>query len=253
MNKRKWTFILWLWISLPLLGLLLYEVSPTFSDKFYEFVVTGIVTFVAAWAGGWAAFSSERKTREDAERKSRMSAANKALFAIATMDNVFQNLRQFYIDSDNVRNNPDRAFLMDSPQPGMMQVIHFDFDSINYFLDQDGDECSMALMELQVLDWHFQVVLTSVELRSKAFDDLHKATKSQPIANLTFDSIRTIYVTEYHKLAGLTDQLILQVDEGLAVTKKAYGIMLVALQLQFPGQRFLQIHFAQKPANTTNN
>jgi hypothetical protein len=236
--------------SYAILTLIIATHQDIFSGKLYEFAGTAIVTGIAAWVGGWAAFSSERKTREDAERKSRISSANKALFTIATIDNVFKNLRQFYIDIDNHRENPDRAFLMDSPQTGMMQVIHFDFDSINYFLDEDGEECSMALMELQVLDWHFQVVVNTIELRSKAFEDLHKAIKSNPIANITTQAIRTIYNAEYHRLAELTDQMIQQVDEGIIVTKKVYVMMLAALQLQFPGQSFLQIKFAEKSTNT---
>jgi len=44
-----------------------------FSEKFYEFAITAIVTGIAAWAGGAAAFKAERKTREDAERKSRIA------------------------------------------------------------------------------------------------------------------------------------------------------------------------------------
>ncbi len=215
-----------------------------FSDKFYEFAVTAIVTGIAAWAGGWAAFSSERKTREGAERKSRISAANKALFTIATMFNALDNLRQFYIDIDGLRQNPDRALLMDSPQPGMMQAIHFDFDSINYFLDQGGAECSMTLMELQVLDWHFQMVVNTVELRSKAVEDLHKAIEFQLP---TLESIKVTHDKEYHKLAALTEQMIEQVDEGIAITKRLNAMMQNALQLQFPGQDFLQINFVKKP------
>lgn len=218
-----------------------------YPDKFTELIVTVFGTFIAAWAGGWAAFNAERKTREDTERKSRISAANKALFTIATMFNVFDNLRQFYIDKDNIRQNEGRALIMDSPQPGMMQATHFDFDSISYFLDQDGDACSMALMELQVLDWHLQVVINTVELRAIASNDLNNAIKSKPIANLTAKTIATVYSAEHSKLAALTDQLIEQVDEGIAVTKKLNAMLQTALQLQFPGQSFLQIKFAEKP------
>jgi len=156
-------------------------------------------------------------------------------------------LRQFYIDVDGVRQNPQRALLMDSPQPGMMQTVHFDFDSINYFLDQDGDVCSMALMELQVLDWHFQVVVNTVELRSKAFDELHKQIQAHPVVNSTLDLIPTLYSAQYGRLATLTDHMIEQVDEGIASAKKMYTTMQTALQIMFPGQDFLKVNFVEQP------
>src|SRR2546427_2893059 len=141
-------------------------VAEHFLDKTIEQFSLIAGTFVAAWAGGWAAFSAERRTRDEMERKSRISAANKALFVVATMYNVFDNLRQFYIDKGNLRQDPNRALAIDSPQPGMMQVLHFDFDALNYFLDVDGATSSMALMELQLLDWHYQLLINTVELRA---------------------------------------------------------------------------------------
>lgn len=218
-----------------------------YPEKSGDQIINILGTFVAAWAGGWAAFSAERMTRDDAERKSRISAANKALFTIATMFNVFENLRQFYIDADNLREDQYRALNMDSPQPGMMQALHFDFDSLNFFLDQEGDVSSMALMELQLLDWRNQLVINTVELRAKATDDLHKAIQTKPVANSTPDVIKTLYSAEYKKLAALTDQLIQEVDAGIDLTKKMDATMQTALQLQFPGQNFLQINFVEKP------
>ena len=203
---------------------------------------TLVGTFVGAWAGGWAAFRGERRTRERVERNSRISAANKALFTIATMYNSLDNLRQFYIEAH--RNDPNRALTMNSPQPGMMQALHFDFDSINYFLDQEGEACSMALMELQVLDWHYQIVVNTAELRAKAGDELHQAIRANPIANPNLETIKAVYAAEYGRLAALTDQLIEVVDEGIAMTRQANDKMQKALQLQFPEQSLLQIKFA---------
>ena len=215
-------------------------------DKAVEQIGLIAATFVAAWAGGWAAFSAERNTRSEAERKARISAANKALFVIATMYNVFENLCRFYIDKGNLRNNPNRALMMDSPQPGMMEKLHFDFDELSYFLDAEGDVSSMALMELQVLDWHFQMLINTIELRAMAAEDLHKAIRAQPISNLTADSVPALYQMEYKKSLALTDQLIEFVDAGIKLTKEMNEKMKVALQQQFPGQGFLQINFAEK-------
>ncbi|SDY67679.1 hypothetical protein SAMN04515617_11913 [Collimonas sp. OK242] len=242
LSKFNRPFIVVILAAFIFSGVLIY----THHDRYVDLIVTVFGTFVAAWAGGWAAFSAERKTRDEAERNIRISSANKALFTIATMFNVFDNLRQFFIDHEDIRQSEDRAFLMDSPQPGMMQSLHFDFDSLNYFLDQDGELCSMALVELRVLDWHHQALLNTVELRAVAHDDLRKAVLSKNIPNLTHESLQTIFRAEYAKLAALTDQFIRQVDEGIATTKKMDNQMQIALQSIFPGQSFVQIRFAQK-------
>ena len=89
-------------------------------EKPVDLAITVAATFVAAWAGGWAAFSAERKTRDDAELDARISAANKALFTIATMFNAFDNLRRFYFAADGQQYDPKQnAITIDSPLPGM--------------------------------------------------------------------------------------------------------------------------------------
>jgi hypothetical protein len=214
-----------------------------FSDKFYEFVITGIITLIAAWAGGWAAFKAERSTREDAARKTRISAANKALYTVSIMFSLFNNFRQSYIDKNpNLRKDECRALLMDSPQPGMMQAVHFDFDSISYFLDQDGD-VPMVLVELQSLDWNFQMLLNTVEMRAQAMEELRILCNG----SLTILLVKQHYGMQLAKLNALTDTLIEMVDNGIDTTKRVDGMMRKALQLIFPSQSFLQINFSEKP------
>jgi hypothetical protein len=73
-----------------------------FSDKVYEFVGTGIVTFVAAWAGGWAAFKAERTTREDKEREDikrrNIVNGNSAIFTLMRMVNKLFLIRRDIIN-----------------------------------------------------------------------------------------------------------------------------------------------------------
>jgi hypothetical protein len=217
--------------------------------RWSEQVPIMIATFVAAWAGGWAAFSAERRTRDKAERASQVSAANKALFTIATMYNIFDNLRRFFLEQGGLRESPHRALLVDSPQPGTMQLLRFDFDALNYFLEPDGDVCSMALMELQVLEWHYQLLVNTVELRAAAVDDLHKALRALRGAT-TLETAQSLASVEYSKADALTNQFIRLVDEGIQLTKAMDRTMQTALQYQFPGQDFVQINFATQPPQT---
>ena len=228
---------------LAVLGALTWK----FAGRPADVVLMIVGTFLAAWAGGWAAFRAERNTRNDAEKQSRISAANRALFTVATLFNVFNNLRQHYIDAGNVRDRANRTLDVDSPQSGMMQEIHFDFDSLNYFLACDGDVSSMALMELQVLEWHYHVLVNTVELRAAAIVGLHRAIAAKPMVNASPDAIKAFFAAEWRRLDAITDQFILLVDDGISKTKQMNTKMQVALQSQYPSQSFLQINFEQKP------
>lgn len=212
-------------------------------DKAVDLLGVTVATFVAAWAGGWAAFRAERETQDINRKNSRISAANKAIFKIATAYTVFENLRQHYIDFNAVRNDPDRALKMDSPQPGMLSEIKFNFDELSFFLDQPGNISSDVLMELMMFEWQYQVLFQTIEHRAKASEELHTAMQARPVANLEPDGIKTIYPVPYQKLDATTTQMIESVDAGLINAKEVNRKLQLALQQLFPEQSFLQINF----------
>lgn len=132
---------------------------------------------------------------------------------------------------------------MDSPQPGMLSEIKFNFDELSFFLDQPGDVSSSVLMELMMFEWQYQVLFQTVEHRAKASEELHAAMQANPVTNLELAGIKTIYPIPYQKLDATTTQMIESVDAGLASAKEVNRKLQVALQEQFPGQSFLQINF----------
>lgn len=222
--------------------------SEHLPDKLVELASIAIATLIAAWAGGWAAFKAERETQESNRRAERISAANKAIFTIAMAYTAYENLRQHAIDKDGVRNDPDRALKMDSPQAGMMRKIQFNFDELSFLLDQQGELSSMVLMELMLFEWQYQVLLQTVESRAQVFEELHIAIQANPIGNHSPAAIKTRFAAQYTKLDALTDQLIEIVDTGLISSKDINIKVQSALQQQFLGQSFLQINFQQAPA-----
>ncbi|WP_057392081.1 hypothetical protein [Ralstonia solanacearum] len=115
--------------------------------KLVDAFVLMVATFVSAWAGGASAFRVERRTQEINARNARISAANKAIFTVATAYLAYANLRAAYIDVDGLRNDTHRALKMDSPQPGMLPQIEFDFAGLEFLLDQAGTTSSQIVME----------------------------------------------------------------------------------------------------------
>lgn len=218
-------------------------VATLLPEKAINIVGVAVATFVAAWAGGWAAFGAERRTQEINRMNSRISAANKAVFTIATAHTVFENIKEHFIDANDVRSDPQRALRMDSPQSGMLSNIEFDFDELGYFLDHAEDICAAALKELMEFEWQYRILFQSVEQRAKAWEDLHMAILANPIANLSDESIKTIYVLPYRRLDSATTQMIESVEDGLKSAQSVYLTMQKALKCQFPDQVFLQINF----------
>jgi len=235
-------FILFLWFMLwgPLVA------TAEYSGKALEALSVLFTTLIGAWAGAAAAFYSERKAREGKETASRISAANKAVFAIAQMYMVLENLREFYIDKDNARRDPNRALKMDSPQPGMVKEIGFNFDELSFFLDQPGNSSAQILMELMLLEWKYQIVHQTVELRANAIGELRREMQARPLANINqigVDGIRQFYNAPYMRVESLTDQFSTVVDDGIKTTRETNANLQKSLEGLFTGQGFLQINF----------
>ncbi len=215
-------------------------------DKAPELLVTMIATGIAAYVGGWAAFGAERERRVEEELKKRVSASNKAIFVAFTIFESLDNLRRYCIDKDGARASQFRALEIDSPQAGMMQSVSFDFESLGFFLDADDKVSAITLMELQVLDWHYQMVRNTVELRARAAEELHGMMLAQHNANIAPENIQTVYSAHFQKLSALTDQLVTMVDEGIVLARKADGRLRAALALQFPDQEFLRVNYVEQ-------
>ncbi|HCA27221.1 MAG TPA: hypothetical protein DEP05_06205 [Betaproteobacteria bacterium] len=206
-----------------------------------------VLTFVGAWAGAWAAFMSERKTQESNRRAERISAANKAIFTIRALYETYENLRQHYIDVDEIRDDPDRALRMDSPQSGMMRNIEFNFNELHFFLDHPGEVRSTVLMELLRLEREYHILLQTVEHHARADDEFGRMRSGANIVTKDeekFDTAeKTTYSAQYSKLEATTNQMIASVDAGITRSREVYEKVQSALQQQFPGQKFLTIPF----------
>jgi len=192
------------------------------TDKAHEFAITAFATLIAAWAGGAAAFRAERNTRTIDRRNHQVSAANRAIFAINQMYTVYENLREHAINP--FRTDANRDLNMDSPQPGMLPQIKFNFDELSFFLDQPDDVSPNALNDLMLLEWKYQVLFQTVEHRARAAE---RFAHGDALARIV--------------LRGTTDQMIESVDEGVISTQTAYRQLHNACANVFPGQIVLRI------------
>lgn len=215
-------------------------------DKTSELLVTMIATGIAAYVGGWEAFGAERERRAEEDLKKRVSASNKAIFVAFTIHESLYNLRQYCIDKNGARTNKFRALMIDSPQASMMQRVSFDFDSLDFFMNADDEVSATTLMELQVLDWHFQMLRNTVELRARAMEELHNAMLAQHNTDIAPENIKAVYNSHFKKLSSLTDQFVTMVDDGIVLAKKADLRLRAALTLQFPNQDFLRVSYVER-------
>ena len=212
-------------------------------DLLAKNVETLVATSAAAWAGGWAAFRAERNTQEINKRNSRLSYANKAIFQISQAYEMMENLRRYYIVADNWRNDPDRALKMNSPQPGMMARIEFNFDELSFLLDQKGD-APAALQALMIFDWQLRVLHETIEQRARAREQLELVIQQIPALAKSAEAIRGVAHVPYAKLEAHTDQMIESVDSGLITAIAVYGQLQAICAEIILGQTILRVNFA---------
>ncbi len=192
------------------------------SNKVSELIITVIVTGIAAWAGGAAAFRAERTTREINLRNKQISAANRAIFKLDQLFNLYLNLKESMVDPS--RNDEHRFRTMGSPQPGMLPLITFNFDELSFLLDRPGEGLKL-LEELLVLEWKYQVLMITVDHRARFLEAYVRSQDNRAINALT----------------ASTNQMIENIDLVPAAAKKAYLLFCSVLTETFPGQAFLRI------------
>lgn len=215
-------------------------------DKAPELITVALSTCLAAWVGGWAAFSAERIRREEEEKKTQISAGNKALFTVTTMYDAADNLRRFYVEAGNGRGHPARAIEMNSPLPGIMQPVHFDLESLTYLLDASGSVSAQALRELQDLDWAYSNMLGIINERAHAYMRLMTTLSQQAQTNLTeLEAAKHRHPYLYSQLAKFTDQMIAEIDNCIAKARATEGNLRKALELQFPAEALLQVVYPE--------
>lgn len=214
-----------------------------FPDTLREVVILMVGTFVGGWAGGVAAFKAERETQELNRRAERIAAANKAIFTILMLYEVYENLRQHCIDTEAVRKAADRVLNIDSPQPGMMKDIEFHFDELDFLLELPEEVGAAVMRKLMFFQWQYGILVQTVEQRAKAFEDLYRARHANPVVNADESHIRHLFPAEYRKLEALTNQMIDLVNEGISEAKTIDSKLREVLQQQFPKHVFLKINF----------
>ena len=200
-----------------------------YSNKVPELIITVIVTGIAAWAGGAAAFRAERTTREINLRNKQISAANRAIFKLDQLFNLYLNLKESMVDP--CRSDEHRFRTMDSPQPGMLPVITFNFDELSFLLDRPGEGLKL-LEELLVLEWKYQVLMITVDHRARFLEAY----------------VRGHDLLAINALTASTNQMIENIDLVPAAAKKAYLLFCSVLTETFPGQTFLRIQHLENDA-----
>lgn len=235
---------MWLWVSLPLIGLLLYQISSMFIDKLYEFVATGIVTFVAAWAGGWAAFNAERTTRERKEKEDikrrNIVNGNSSIFTLIRMLNKLVGLQRQIIEP--IRDSHSR--FLDMPPTAIVEKDDIKLNIENlYFLLETVDMNLLA--EVIIEEERYRSAIDAINLRSQLH--LHEV---QPLlehngfvqgGNYSFAEIEGMLGQRlYATIILATDQAIDHVDKAVVSIKTVSDKLTASLKKQYPDEKIIK-------------
>jgi len=122
MLKRTWAFLCWLWISLPILGIFLYEIWPVNSEIIKPLVGTFIGAILAFLSNWW--FKYESQSREE------LASGLRALFTIRSQFDDFINVRFALQHSMNAM---AKAIMFNEPEWCYAKPMAFNFNPSNIF------------------------------------------------------------------------------------------------------------------------
>ena len=104
-----------------------------------------------------------------------------------------------------------------------------------------------TFMQLQVLDWHYHMIIAVVDRRAVAMANWAAAASTHPVQPVNIGTMKVVYQYQYDNLKQATDQMVEMVDEGIDLARIADGQIRKALALQFPGQELLKVNYTPGP------
>lgn len=241
MDKKQWDYFVWAWVSLPILAVFLYAVG--FSGKVYEFVVTGIVTFLAAWAGGWAAFNAERTTRERKEeeefKRHVIVNGNSAIFTLMRMANKLANIQRQIIDPE--RDSPVRYISMRPLRVQEKDDVRLNIEGLYFLLETDDRN---LLGEISAAEEYYKGAIDALNGRSQLhLDDVQPLLESggfESGGSYSHEELAAMLgVRIYESIQLATNEAVDHIDMALLRIKGVSGELSVSLKKQYPSEKII--------------
>jgi len=202
-----------------------------------------LVTALGAFAGGWAAFSAERRTENQNKIAAHVSAANKAIFQIARLYLICENLNDQFIKGE--RENKLRAVIISSPPKNFVPNFHFAFDELSFLLDfPDNTEAPNLLFELIRYEDNYNILVGTIDARAEAMETFAQTRHTPPVVANAPQNVEVM--PEFRKLQALTDGMITGIDTTITESKRIYDQLRAVLQQHFQGQEFVKWDYTVK-------
>ncbi len=232
------------------------------SGSLFYFVVTNwnadlvgkiLPPFGAAFLGALAAYYLGLKKEEIVARKEKISAANRAIFALADLSFTAKQLQADCIEP--VRANPNRWLDMTTPRANSLQNIELDMESISFLLDSPSSKSKAptTLFDLRKLNSNYNMLLRTIDLRSDAIE-----SKLQPELNLlqprpststaAAELIKASHYPVYVEVQDLTNHFVESVDAIISESHRLYVELHRGLREFFPDQEFITVSFLEPEA-----
>lgn len=210
-------------------------------------LLAALASFVASFAGAWAAFAFESRRRERETDDRNCAAANRALYTIFNLWNILEQYRKE--DLEPYRGCPD-AWLNLAARPSVpLGESKFQVSELLFLLHTDKAEVFATLMQEEQ---RFALVIDLIHARSELIlNDVYSRLANagicigQPMVKEELE--RALGVDVIHKLKHFTEAIYKNVGDDLESLRKVYEIFRQVMKTQYPKRKFLQIEFEVKP------
>ncbi|WP_329846917.1 hypothetical protein [Stenotrophomonas sepilia] len=205
--------------------------------------LSAIATLAAAFFGARFAFQFQQNEKTKELKELQIARANAALQRILRMVNIVGDYKVKVVDP--VRHmGPAAAINMGSTLSEDVSREHFDVAELSFMVTKEEQE---AVFDLWLEERRFHNLMQVIDRRSKLHHDEYQPVAEAKMLHERRDLTLPILRVEVGPrlidgLESLTNFILRDVDDTLASMIAAKDRLRAALQLRFPGQKFLDFN-----------
>lgn len=218
--------------------------------------LSAVATLAAAFFGARFAFQFQQQEKAKELREVQIAKANAGLQRILRMVNIVGNYRTMVVDP--VRHlGRGAAVSMNATISEDVSREHFEVTDLSFMVTKEEQE---AVFDLWLEERRFHTLMQAIDRRSKLhldeYQPIAEAKKLHEREDLTLNDLRAeVGPRIIDGLITLTDYILKDVDATLASLIAAKDRLRAALELRFPGEKFLNFELPKggdQASNQTN-
>lgn len=208
-----------------------------------DLIVSSLATIAAAFAGAWAAFRFEDRSRRKETVDRHVAAANRALYTVFNLWNILAQFRKEVIDP--VRGRADTWLNMPATVASGYGLTSFQADELAFLLQTDY---AQAYTDLLLEEQRFAIAMELIRTRSQLI--LSRVFPRMAAAGVAVggqltenDIVRIVGIDTVHELKPVTESIVSHVDEDVQSLRVVHNKLRAAMKGIYPKKDILRVRF----------